>query len=189
MRERDLASVHSCRRTRLRSRPRSCPIRPRSCIPSRSCSHCHCLGNFNRKPRRGAHVARPPKSRVEAANLAVLQEPTTDGYINAIQVYPYSEGALYRLYATPQEVSDIALQPGESLTAISAGDTTRWVVGDTTSGSGASKQVHILAKPFAAIFGPISSSPPIVGAITSSSKAPTGPIWRQSPGPIRRMVW
>ncbi len=105
-------------------------------------------GQLQPKPHRATHVARPPKSRVEAANLAALQEPTTDGYINAIQVYPYSEGALYRLYAAPQEVSDIALQPGESLTAISAGDTTRWVVGDTTSGSGASKQVHILVKAF-----------------------------------------
>ncbi len=146
-------------------------------------------GQLQPKPRRGAHVARPPKSRVEAANLAVLQEPTTDGYINAIQVYPYSEGALYRLYATPQEVSDIALQPGESLTAIPP----------------ATRRAGLLAIPPAApvpasrstssqsrsrpIFGPISSSPPIVGAITSSSKAPTGPIWRQSPGPIRRMVW
>ena len=36
----------------------------------------------------------------------------------------FVEGALYRLYAAPQEVSDIALQPGENLTAISAGDTT-----------------------------------------------------------------
>ncbi len=95
-------------------------------------------------------MARPPTLRVEAANRAALQEPTSDGYVDAIQIYPYSEGALYRLYATPQEVSDIALQPGENLTAISAGDTTRWVVGDTTSGSGATKQVHILAKPFAA---------------------------------------
>jgi P-type conjugative transfer protein TrbG len=107
-------------------------------------------GQLQPAPRRGTHVARPPKQRVEAANLAALQEPSSDGYINAIQIYPYSEGALYRLYATPQEVSDIALQPGENLTAISAGDTTRWVVGDTTSGSGATKQVHILAKPFAA---------------------------------------
>jgi len=82
--------------------------------------------------------------------LAALQEPTSDGYINAIQVYPYSDGVLYRLYAAPQEVSDIALQPGESLTAISAGDTTRWVVGDTSSGTGSGKQVHILVKPFAA---------------------------------------
>ncbi len=107
-------------------------------------------GQLQPKPRPVAHTARPPKIRVEAANLAALQEPTSDGYINAIQIYPYSEGALYRLYATPQEVSDIALQPGENLNAISAGDTTRWVVGDTTSGSGATKQVHILAKPFAA---------------------------------------
>jgi type IV secretion system protein VirB9 len=86
---------------------------------------------------------------VAAANSAALQEPSTDGYLNAIQVYNYTDGALYRLFAAPQEVSDIALQPGENLTAISAGDTSRWVVGDTTSGSGATKQVHILAKPFA----------------------------------------
>lgn len=95
-------------------------------------------------------AAGTPTQRVAAANTAALQEPSTDGYINAIQVYNFSDGALYRLYAAPQEVSDIALQPGENLTAISAGDTTRWVVGDTTSGSGASKQVHVLAKPYAA---------------------------------------
>jgi type IV secretion system protein TrbG len=91
----------------------------------------------------------PPLARVKAANRAALEEPQSDAYINAIQVYPYFDGALYRLYTAPQEVSDIALQPGETLTAISAGDTTRWVVGNTTSGSGANKQVHILAKPFA----------------------------------------
>jgi type IV secretion system protein VirB9 len=90
-----------------------------------------------------------PSQRVMAANNAALQEPSTDGYINAIQVYNYSDGALYRLYAAPQEVSDIALQQGENLTAISAGDTTRWVVGDTTSGTGPTKQVHVLAKPYA----------------------------------------
>ncbi|OJT99043.1 MAG: P-type conjugative transfer protein TrbG [Alphaproteobacteria bacterium 65-7] len=102
-------------------------------------------------------VAAPPKAksktpaqRVAAANTSALQEPTTDGYINANQVYNYSDGAIYRLYAAPQMVSDIALEPGENLTAISAGDTTRWVVGDTTSGSGPTKRVHVLAKPFAA---------------------------------------
>jgi P-type conjugative transfer protein TrbG len=94
-------------------------------------------------------VTQTPSQRVTAANTAALQEPSADGYINAIQVYNYSDGALYRLYAAPQEVSDIALQQGESLTAISAGDTTRWVVGDTTSGSGPTKQVHVLAKPYA----------------------------------------
>ena len=97
---------------------------------------------------RSDHTA--PAARVGVANRQATIEPTRDGYVNAMQVYPFAPGALYRLYAAPQKVSDIALQPGETLVAISAGDTVRWVVGDTTSGTGASKQVHILAKPFAA---------------------------------------
>ncbi len=92
---------------------------------------------------------RPPTARVEAANAAALQEPTAHGYINAVQVYPFVEGALYRVYAAPEQVSDIALEAGESLMAVSAGDTVRWVVGNTTSGSGDESQVHILVKPFA----------------------------------------
>jgi len=107
-------------------------------------------GQLQPPPKPVHHAKSHPRTRVDTANLAALQEPTSDGYINAIQAYPYSEGVLYRLYAAPQEVSDIALEPGENLTAISAGDTTRWIVGDTTSGSGAGKQVHILVKPFAA---------------------------------------
>jgi type IV secretion system protein VirB9 len=92
---------------------------------------------------------RPPTARVAAANRAALQEPTTYGYVNAVQVYPFMEGALYQLYAAPEQVSDIALQVGETLIAVSAGDTVRWVIGDTTSGSGDSKRVHVLVKPFA----------------------------------------
>jgi type IV secretion system protein VirB9 len=90
-----------------------------------------------------------PATRVNEADRKALIEPTRDGYVNAMQVYPFTSGALYRLYAAPQKVSDITLQPGETLIAISAGDTVRWVVGDTTSGTGTDKQVHILAKPFA----------------------------------------
>jgi type IV secretion system protein VirB9 len=93
--------------------------------------------------------ARPPTTRVDAANAAALQEPSTHGYINAIQVYPFVEGALYRLYAAPEQVSDIALEAGESLVAVSAGDTVRWVVGNTTSGASGGERVHILVKPFA----------------------------------------
>lgn len=96
-----------------------------------------------------AKPMRPPKATVDAANKTALEEPTKAGYINAIQVYPYTPGALYRLYAAPEEVSDIALEPGETLTSIAAGDTVRWVVGDTTSGAGPTKQVHVLVKPFA----------------------------------------
>src|SRR5579859_4423651 len=56
-----------------------------------------------------------PPDRVAAANRAALQEPTTHGYINAVQVYPFSDGALYRLYAAPEQVTDITLQAGEGL--------------------------------------------------------------------------
>ena len=45
------------------------------------------------------------------------------------------DGALYRLYAAPEQVTDIALEPGERLNSVSAGDTVRWIVGDTTSGA------------------------------------------------------
>lgn len=93
---------------------------------------------------------RPPTQRVDAANAAALKEPTGHGYLNAVQVYPFAEGALYRLYAAPEQVTDVALQPGETLSSVSAGDTVRWVIGDTSSGAGNGKQVHVLVKPFAA---------------------------------------
>lgn len=90
-----------------------------------------------------------PTLRVAVANRAALAEPTAFGYLNAVQVYPYTEGVLYRLYAAPGQVSDIALQPGETLSSVSAGDVVRWVVGDTASGAGDAKQVHVLVKPSA----------------------------------------
>jgi type IV secretion system protein VirB9 len=90
---------------------------------------------------------RAPKDRVAGANIAARMEPVKDGYINAIQVYPYTKGALYQLYAAVNQVTDIALEAGEKLVSVSAGDTVRWVVGDTTSGEGDGAQVHILVKP------------------------------------------
>lgn len=91
-----------------------------------------------------------PTSRVTAANRAALREPSAAGYVNAVQIYPFAEGVLYRLYAAPERVTDIALQPGETVTAVAAGDTVRWTVGDTTSGSGETRRTHVLVKPFSA---------------------------------------
>jgi type IV secretion system protein VirB9 len=90
-----------------------------------------------------------PVERISNATHAATQEPTASGFINAMQVFPYVDGALYHLYAAPEMVSDIALQPGEELSAISAGDIVRWVIGNTTSGNGATKQVHVIVKPTA----------------------------------------
>jgi type IV secretion system protein VirB9 len=93
---------------------------------------------------------KPPQELVADANADARIEPAKDGYINAIQVYPYTKGALYQLYAAPAQITDIALEPGEKLVSVSAGDTVRWVVGDTTSGEGKDAIVHILVKPIGA---------------------------------------
>jgi len=63
--------------------------------------------------------------------------PTREGYVNAIQVWSYSDGALYQVYAAVGHVTVISLQPGEELVTVAAGDTVRWIVGDTSSGNGA----------------------------------------------------
>jgi type IV secretion system protein TrbG len=91
-----------------------------------------------------------PAARVALANAAARVQPSRDGYVNAVQVYPFAEGSLYQVYAAPGQVTDIALEPGEILAGtgpVAAGDTVRWVIGDTESGTGPTRRVHILLKP------------------------------------------
>lgn len=85
--------------------------------------------------------------RVARANLEARVAPSREGYVNAIQVWPYADGALYQVYTSPGRVTVVALQEGEELVTVSAGDTVRWIVGDTASGSGASLRVTVLVKP------------------------------------------
>jgi type IV secretion system protein TrbG len=87
------------------------------------------------------------KVRVSRANLEARVAPSREGYVNAIQVWPYADGALYQVYTSPGRVTVVALQEGEELVTVSAGDTVRWVVGDTASGAGASLRVTVLVKP------------------------------------------
>jgi type IV secretion system protein TrbG len=103
------------------------------------------------KPVPAATVTVPetgdPQDRIKHANQTARVEPSRQNYLNATQVWPYSPDALYQVYAAPEKITDIALDSGEEITSVSAGDTVRWVVGDTTSGAGASQRVHILVKP------------------------------------------
>ncbi|MCH4540556.1 P-type conjugative transfer protein TrbG [Ochrobactrum sp. A-1] len=99
---------------------------------------------------RGGTAAITPEGRVVNANAAARVEPRREGYYNAIQIYPWSEGALFQVYAAVGQITTIALEPGESLTGagpVAAGDTTRWIIGDTESGSGTTRRVHVLVKP------------------------------------------
>ena len=99
---------------------------------------------------RAAPEPRDPRQRVDLANAAARVQPTRGGYLNAVQVYPFADGALYQVYSAPGQVTDIALQDGEQLVGsgpVAAGDTVRWIIGDTESGTAAAKKVHILVKP------------------------------------------
>ncbi|HWU96020.1 MAG TPA: P-type conjugative transfer protein TrbG [Sphingomonas sp.] len=87
---------------------------------------------------------------IAAANRAATLEPSPPTFLNATAVMPYAEGTIYQVTTTPERVTDIVLEPGEVLGAVASGDTARWVIGDTTSGAGAGKRVHILVKPYAA---------------------------------------
>lgn len=105
---------------------------------------------LKRLPADGQEGIKEPldaKSRVARANQEARVIPSQEGYINAIQVWPYADGALYQLFTSPGRVTVIALQEGEELVTVSAGDTVRWIVGDTTSGAGATQRVNILVKP------------------------------------------
>ena len=91
-----------------------------------------------------------PLKTVRSATRSATIEPVAAGFISGAQVYPFSEGTIFQVYAAPGLVTDIMLQPGENLVAVASGDTARWVIGDTTSGSGEGKQTHVLVKPFSA---------------------------------------
>lgn len=86
-------------------------------------------------------------ARVAKANRSAVREPRSTGFVNAAQVYAWTEGAIFRLYTAVEQISTISLQPGEQLVSVAAGDTARWVIGDTTSGAGAARRTHILIKP------------------------------------------
>ncbi|HET6523585.1 P-type conjugative transfer protein TrbG [Sphingopyxis sp.] len=91
-----------------------------------------------------------PKLGVGRANAEARVQPGKHAYRNAIQQYAWAEGALFQVYAAPGQVTDIILEEGEQLVGpgpVASGDTVRWIIGDTISGTGATRRVHILVKP------------------------------------------
>jgi type IV secretion system protein VirB9 len=100
-----------------------------------------------------ASAAAAAPDPVAGANAAARVGPREGGFVNAVVLYPWSEGALYQVYGAPGRVTDIALQAGEQLVGsgpVAAGDTLRWIIGQTESGAGAQKRSHVLVKPTAA---------------------------------------
>lgn len=91
-----------------------------------------------------------PLADLSRAHAIAKVEPRRDAFANGAQVFVYSDAALYQIYATPGRITDLALQPGESLVepgGLAAGDTVRWVIAQTFSGAGADRRTHVLVKP------------------------------------------
>lgn len=88
-----------------------------------------------------------PTQSVNDANAAARIEPTPSGFINAIQVWPYSPAALYQVYSSPGQTTDLVFQGGEHLIDVSVSDPVRWIVGDTSSGTADAQQSHLIVKP------------------------------------------
>ncbi|MDZ4374936.1 MAG: P-type conjugative transfer protein TrbG [Phenylobacterium sp.] len=86
-------------------------------------------------------------SAIVAANAAARSYPTLEAYINGTLYYDYEAGRLYTVQTSPRFLTTVVLRPGEKLIAKAAGDTVRWVLGETVQGAGANQQVVVLIKP------------------------------------------
>ncbi|OJU08069.1 MAG: P-type conjugative transfer protein TrbG [Caulobacterales bacterium 68-7] len=89
----------------------------------------------------------PGASAVRAANAAARSYPHADSYLNATLFYDYEVGRLYQVQTSPRFLTAIMLRPGEKLLAKAAGDTVRWVLGETAQGIGPNQQAVVLIKP------------------------------------------
>lgn len=95
----------------------------------------------------GPETKAKPPGDVASTNQAALRQPADASLVGALHEFAYERGALYAIQASPQRITDIALEPGETLLSVSAGDTTRWIVSDARSGAGPTGQAHVLIKP------------------------------------------
>jgi type IV secretion system protein TrbG len=87
---------------------------------------------------------------VDAANKIAVRQPYSRGYLDAMMMFNYVPGALYQIYCAPLNVTDVMFEAGERVISVAAGDTLRWQVSKTYSGSAAgARQEHLLLKPVA----------------------------------------
>lgn len=92
--------------------------------------------------------ARPTAlTTVQSANSSARDYPRAGSYVNAALYYDFEPGRLYTVNTSPRFLTAISLRPGEKLVSKAAGDTVRWVLGETVQGSGATQQAIVMVKP------------------------------------------
>lgn len=102
-----------------------------------------------RASRSGKQVepASSGRAAIAEANAQARIASAADAFEGGVQVFGWEPGRLYEVWTAPLRVTTLTLAPGETVTAKAAGDTIRWQIGETTSGSGAAQRSHVLVKP------------------------------------------
>ncbi len=98
-------------------------------------------------PECWAQVQRRVPDALTSANASARQGAAQARFESARLVYAYAPGAIFELYANPAFVSAVLLQPGESVTAMAAGDTSRWMVTQAETGGELEPRAVVLVKP------------------------------------------
>jgi type IV secretion system protein VirB9 len=88
-----------------------------------------------------------PLETLTAANSAARQRPRPEAFQEARQIYAYEPGALYEVYTSPNYVTTVLLEPGETLNTIAAGDTSRWMVTQADAEDQIEGRTIVLIKP------------------------------------------
>lgn len=98
-------------------------------------------------------VARPAvpalsgRQAIAAANAAARAPSREDDFVGGVQLFAWSPGRVFEVWAAPLRVTTLSLGAGEVLVAKAAGDTVRWQIGEAVSGEGAGLRTHVLLKP------------------------------------------
>ena len=89
----------------------------------------------------------PSSKAVIQAREAALLEPVASSFVGATAVHPFVEGAVYKVHTAPGALTTISLQPGEVVQELAAGDTSRWLIKEASSGAGTSARPLLFIKP------------------------------------------
>lgn len=106
------------------------------------------------RPPAHHHPPRAPTSSgrtaILAANLEARARSRASNFEGGLQVFDYEPGRVYEVWTAPLRVTALTLGAGETVTAKAAGDTVRWLIGETTSGEGETRRAHVMIKPLTA---------------------------------------
>lgn len=87
------------------------------------------------------------RAAIAVANQAARAPSRGDSFVGGMQIFAWSPGRVFEIWAAPLRVTTLTLGEGETLVSKAAGDTVRWQIGETRSGAGAAERTHVLLKP------------------------------------------